>query len=192
MTARARHLRPDPIGRRLLRAAATVVQVAVVAVALAVIALPLATDYQWRTVVSGSMRPVIHPGDVILTAPMAKPLEVGDVVTFVDPIHGDGEVVHRVVGFDGEGMVLTKGDANDAVDPWALHPAEISRGVVFRVPKAGFLVEWMSSKAGIVVFLFLPSIVILVSEARVWYRFVRYGEEAFRPSAHGRHLGAPA
>src|SRR5690606_13679533 len=77
MTARARHLRPDPIGRRLLRAAATVVQVAVVAMALAVIALPLATDYQWRTVVSGSMRPVIHPGDVILTALMAKPPEVG-------------------------------------------------------------------------------------------------------------------
>ena len=90
MTARGRHLRIDPIGRRLLRTAMTVAQVAVVVVALAVIALPLATDHEWRTVVTGSMRPTIEPGDVILTAPSTEPVQVGDVVTFVDELQRGG------------------------------------------------------------------------------------------------------
>src|SRR5690554_5540837 len=190
MTARGRHLRIDPIGRRLLRTAMTVAQVAVVVVALAVIALPLATDHEWRTVVTGSMRPTIEPGDVILTAPSTEPVQVGDVVTFVDPIHGDRDVVHRVVGFDSDGMVLTKGDANDELDPWALHPDDVRGSVVVQVPKVGFAVEAMSSKVGIALSLFVPSVLILVSEVRVWYRFVRYGREAFEPVSRRRHEGA--
>lgn len=190
MTARGRHLRTEPITRRLLRAVASVGQVVLVLAALAVIGLPMATDYQWRTVVTGSMRPAIEPGDVILAAPLTEAAQVGDVVVFADP-SGDRDIVHRISGFDDDGMVITKGDANNGVDPWALAPEELTGSVVFQVPKVGFLVEAMDSKTGIVLFLVVPALAIIAAESRVWYRFIRYGKEAF-DSPQGRHAAGGA
>jgi len=190
MTARGRHLRTEPTTRRLLRAVASVGQVVLVLAALAVIGLPMATDYQWRTVVTGSMRPAIEPGDVILAAPLTEAAQVGDVVVFADP-SGDRDIVHRISGFDDDGMVITKGDANNGVDPWALAPEELTGSVVFQVPKVGFLVEAMDSKTGIVLFLVVPALAIIAAESRVWYRFIRYGKEAF-DSPQGRHAAGGA
>lgn len=190
MTARGRHLRTEPTTRRLLRAVASVGQVVLVLAALAVIGLPMATDYQWRTVVTGSMRPAIEPGDVILAAPLTEAAQVGDVVVFADP-SGDRDIVHRISGFDDDGMVITKGDANNGVDPWALAPEELTGSVVFQVPKVGFLVEAMDSKTGIVLFLVVPALAIIAVESRVWYRFIRYGKEAF-DSPQGRHAAGGA
>lgn len=190
MTARGRHLRTEPTTRRLLRAVASVGQVVLVLAALAVIGLPMATDYQWRTVVTGSMRPAIEPGDVILAAPLTEAAQVGDVVVFADP-SGDRDIVHRISGFDDDGMVITKGDANNGVDPWALAPEELTGSVVFKVPKVGFLVEAMDSKTGIVLFLVVPALAIIAVESRVWYRFIRYGKEAF-DSPQGRHAAGGA
>lgn len=189
MNDKGRHLRTEPTGRRLLRLVAPVGQVVLVLAALVVIGLPMATEYEWRTVVTGSMRPTIEPGDVVLAAPPSGEPQVGDVVVFQDPIHGDRDVVHRIVGFDSEGQVISQGDANSEVDPWTLSPFDVSGGVVFQVPKVGFLVEAMSSKGGILAFLVVPSLAILAAESRVWYRFIRYGKEAFEKAPKGRHLG---
>ncbi|MFP3915703.1 MAG: signal peptidase I [Actinomycetota bacterium] len=192
MISRGRHLRVDSTARRVLRLAAPVGQVALVLAALVVIGLPRATDYEWRTVVTGSMRPAIHPGDVVLAAPPDGPPEVGEVVLFRDPLEGDRDVVHRVVGFTADGEMVTRGDANNGVDPWTLSTLDLSGRVVFQVPRVGFVVDAMSSKAGIVIFLVVPSLAIMAAETRVWYRFIRYGKEAFEEAARGRHLGQRA
>ena len=185
MSNPGRHLRRKR--RRRHRLAAALSQAALVLVALVVAGLPMATDYQWRTVVSGSMRPTIDPGDVILVEPFTKPVEIGDLVVFRDPIDGVGDVVHRVVDKTG-GRLLTQGDANDRTDPWELDEDSILGLVALKVPKAGFLVEAAASKPGIVVFLMLPALAIMISELRVWYRFVRYGRVVFEPAPQGRHL----
>ncbi len=51
----------------------------------------------------------------------ASSLRVGDIITFQPP-GTTGNVTHRIIaistGEDGQRIYETKGDANDAVDPW--------------------------------------------------------------------------
>ncbi len=65
---------------------------------------------------------------------------VGDVITYEPPAAADvdGMVTHRIVAIGPDGIV-TKGDAEAAVDPWTLrseHPT-MSR-VAFSVPWVGW------------------------------------------------------
>ncbi|GAA2865146.1 hypothetical protein Acy02nite_13690 [Actinoplanes cyaneus] len=96
----------------------------------------------WSAVVvaSGSMRPAIRPGDVVLTAP-AHRLRVGSVVTYRKP---GRPMLHRVVGVDAHGRLITRGDANAVADA-APVPREAVTGVArWRVPYAGLPVLWMT------------------------------------------------
>jgi signal peptidase len=97
-------------------------------------------------VLTGSMRPGINPGDVVLTkrVPVTS-LHTGDIVVFMPPGQQLARV-HRIHSLEkastGGIVVTTKGDANNVIDPWH----EISmRGdayrVVFVIPKAGWLVS---------------------------------------------------
>lgn len=64
-------------------------------------------------VVSGSMEPTLHIGDMIVINTKAKDYDVGDIVTFYDK---EGSfVTHRIVSIDEEKMV-TKGDNNNKLD----------------------------------------------------------------------------
>ncbi|RLG10741.1 MAG: signal peptidase I [Thaumarchaeota archaeon] len=87
------------------------------------------------TVKSGSMKPALMVGDVILIEPV-KPedLKVGDVVVFRNPWTG-ALVVHRIVRITEEG-VYTKGDANPAIDPWSPIPSTsiVGRWTGIKIP----------------------------------------------------------
>ena len=71
---------------------------------------------------TASMSPSIDPGDVTVVTPLAvSEVTEGMVITYHIPI-GEQLVTHRVVsvehGTDGSVTVQTKGDNNDAIDPW--------------------------------------------------------------------------
>ncbi len=87
------------------------------------------------TVKSGSMRPTLEIGDVILMEPVSSSdIEVGDVIIFYKP--GTKQlIVHRVVEKTGEGL-YTKGDANPTVDWWSPLPYEdvVGRWTGFKIP----------------------------------------------------------
>jgi signal peptidase I len=107
----------------------------------------------WRTdtVLSGSMRPGMQPGDVEILRPEAtSALRVGQVVAF-HPTNQSFVVSHRVValrigsGRDRGVWITTKGDANNTADPWGsirvLSPKVwVVSGVV---PYVGFLSVWV-------------------------------------------------
>jgi signal peptidase len=79
--------------------------------------------YQTATMLTGSMAPGIVPGDVVVTTlqPVSG-IAVGDVISYHIPVEDHRVETHRVVevirGADGATAVRTKGDANEAVDPW--------------------------------------------------------------------------
>jgi signal peptidase len=108
----------------------------------------------WRieTVLSGSMQPAIHPGDLELLRPEATDdITVGQVVAFHPP-HEQITVTHRVVDVqhDNEGVwITTKGDANNAADPWGRIRVGGSRVWVVRhvVPRAGSLNTFVKEPA---------------------------------------------
>lgn len=115
---------PTPSAVRLLRRAAlAVVTVTVVAAAVALLALKLA-GWQALTVLTGSMRPTIAPGQVIVVSPVAiREVRPGDVITFTRP-NGRGTLTHRVERIalvsDGRFQVTTRGDANQAGETWRI------------------------------------------------------------------------
>jgi signal peptidase I len=159
-----------------------------VAVALVVVALPLVSKGEWRTVQTGSMEPHVAPGDVVLLAPSQDSPEVGDVVAFPDPLQPDRDVLHRVVARDEQGALVTRGDANDVDDPWTVAPSEVIGTEVVSIPKLGFLVSTVASDLGILIFLVIPALLIVFNESKVWYRYIRYGRSAFEEPLPGRHL----
>lgn len=69
--------------------------------------------YTMLEVVSGSMEPTIHVGDLIIIDTNAKDYEKDDIVTFYDV---DGSfVTHRILSINDKEMI-TKGDFNDSID----------------------------------------------------------------------------
>ena len=74
-------------------------------------------DLRFQTVLSGSMRPTLSPGDVAITqgVPMGS-VHVGDVIVFVPPTESH-PVIHRITSLH-DGVITTKGDANSVADPW--------------------------------------------------------------------------
>lgn len=185
MTRRGRH---SPKRAPALAGLPTLVLGLFVAVALAIVALPLVSKGEWRTVQTGSMEPHISAGDVVLLAASQEPPDVGDVVAFADPLQPDRDVLHRVVALDEQGGLVTRGDANDVDDPWAVAPSEIIGTEALIIPRLGFLVSTVGSDIGILVFLVVPALVIMFNESKVWYRYIRYGSAAFEETVRGRHL----
>jgi signal peptidase I len=124
----------DPAARRWAGAARSVAArvlpwavrgiVGVAIVAFAGLAVgPHVFGYRTLTMLTGSMAPEIDPGDVAVVTPLAvSEVTAGMVITYHIPVEDHHLVTHRVVsvehGPDGSVTVQTKGDANDAVDPW--------------------------------------------------------------------------
>jgi signal peptidase len=118
------------------------------AAAMAVVAVVVTfrvADLHVQTVLTGSMRPTVSPGDVAVTqgVPMAA-LRVGDAIAFYPP----GEttpVLHRIRSLETTATgieITTRGDANSVDDPWlaTLHGPTAYRLVVV-LPFIGWLTE---------------------------------------------------
>lgn len=69
--------------------------------------------YSVLEVISGSMEPTIHVGDLVIIDTKESDYKSGDIVTFVDV---DGSfVTHRLVEIK-DNYIVTKGDANESLD----------------------------------------------------------------------------
>ena len=84
---------------------------------------PHMLGYRTMTMLTASMAPEIDPGDVTIVTPIAiSEVTEGMVITYHKPIEDHSLVTHRVVSVqttpDGSVTVQTKGDANEAIDPW--------------------------------------------------------------------------
>jgi len=83
-------------------------------------------------VVSGSMSPTIHTGDLIVDDPVTRAetaeLRVGQIITFRSVTHTQ-TITHRIVGIETDetnGIAyVTKGDANSERDIDRVHPADV-------------------------------------------------------------------
>ena len=108
--------------------------------------------YSGLVVLTGSMEPVYHPGDVIFIHEQ-KDYKVRDVITF----HQHGMIVtHRIVGKDGD-TFTTQGDANNSSDE-PIKLSDIEGRVVGSVGKVGKVILFLQTPAGIIALL-----VVLVS-----------------------------
>ncbi|MDR6638436.1 signal peptidase I [Paenarthrobacter nitroguajacolicus] len=84
---------------------------------------PRVLGYQTSTMLTGSMAPLINPGDVVVTVPTPiADVKVGDIITYHIPVEDQRVETHRITEItataDGGVAVQTKGDANNGIDPW--------------------------------------------------------------------------
>jgi signal peptidase I len=134
-------------GDLLLRGVRTAALLLVVLAAVASVAAVLSGRYQARPVLSGSMRPGLPVGGVVVTerVPISS-LKVRDVIVFHRPDNPGELVVHRIIALRHHGadtVILTQGDNNQVRDPWhvTLQGATAYRAQ-FSVPWVGYLAIW--------------------------------------------------
>ena len=127
---------------------ATRALVAVAVLAFAVLAAgPHLLGYRTMTMLTASMAPGIDPGDVVLTTPIdVTDVRTGMVISYHIPIDDHRLVTHRVLTVDtspeGAVTVTTKGDANDAPDPWqATLQVDTAWQVTTVIPELGHAIE---------------------------------------------------
>src|SRR5688500_14462673 len=108
---------------------------------------PHLLGYRTMTMLTASMAPEIDPGDVIIVTPI-KVSEVteGMVITYHKPIDDHSLVTHRVISVETAGngtvTVQTKGDANQALDPWtAMLEGDTAYEVRGVIPELGHLIQ---------------------------------------------------
>ena len=110
-----------------------------------------------RIVLTGSMQPVINPGDVIITTPVSnRTPKVGDIVAYTARRFNGGEVgvfSHRIVGGDSKTGFIVKGDKNKAPDVQKPMLSDITGVVIYIIP---FIGNFLTRKA---LFLIIPTII---------------------------------
>ena len=167
--------------RTIARATTALVAGAVVACVVAYAAL-LVAGFRPVAVYSGSMRPTLAVGSLAVDRVVdARTVRVGDVITFDDPVVRGRLVTHRVVKVvpTKHGLAyLTKGDANDARDPWAIKLTDRVGKVAFDVPIAGYVLWYAHTREVRGALIVLASLLFLIAALRRIWR-----ADATRPAA---------
>lgn len=118
---------------------------------------------------TGSMLPEIQIKDVVITKKVdASKLKKGDIITFIssDPRLPDITVTHRIneVYTDpntGEIEFQTKGDNNNTVDATLAPDYTVIGKVIFKIPKLGFLQEFLVDMSGWIYVILIPCLTII-------------------------------
>lgn len=97
-------------------------------------------------VLTGSMEPSISPGDYITVVKTdVNKLEVGDVITYK---FNGATVTHKIVEI-GNDTVTTQGTANNVADD-PIDKSNIVGKYLFKIPKVGYIMSFLSSTAGLI------------------------------------------
>lgn len=123
--------------------AATALLGLVLALVAAIVVIPQARGGASLIIETGSMRPTIQPGDlVIVRAVQPETLNIGDIITYATQ---DKLITHRIIAFEGYGndrRIITQGDANNSEDA-PIQAAQV-RGVVdYTIPRIGLALPWL-------------------------------------------------
>lgn len=155
------------VGRAFLALFVALVGLAVVGVAVG--------EYQIRPVLSGSMRPGLPVGGVVVTEriPLSE-LQARDVLLFHPPDKPDEFTVHRVVELtpsEAGPVIRTQGDANDAPDPWTLTlQGTTAHRAVLSLPWVGYVAVWVHGPLGRNLTMAAGALMVLLSVARGFSR----------------------
>ncbi|MEV0493864.1 signal peptidase I [Streptomyces atratus] len=92
---------------------------------------------------SGSMRPALMPGDVVLYQPPPRDRTpaVGQIVLAQDPTRPSRLLTHRVHQVLPNNNLITKGDANSTPDSTPIRPTALQGVARLRVPWIGLPVQ---------------------------------------------------
>jgi len=108
------------------------------------IVLPALVGGMPLTVLTGSMRPHLPPGTLVVIKPVpVEEISVGDVITFQIESGKPAVATHRVIersvdSASGEVRFTTQGDANNTPDPEPVQPVQVRGKVWYAIPYLGW------------------------------------------------------
>ena len=119
------------------------------------------------TILSPSMYPTIKPGDIIVTY-KEDAYYKGDIITFVSSsnISSGKTITHRIysepIEMNGKMQYTTKGDNNPTPDSAPTNEDNVLGKVLFKIPKAGYIQQFLLSKIGWVSVILIPCLGVVV------------------------------
>lgn len=121
---------------------AWLVILAVTAILAVAVLIPRITGATPYTILTGSMRPTLPPGTLVVVRPVeADEIRPGTVITYQLKSGRPAVATHRVIGqrvnAAGEMQLRTQGDANDSPDKAWVTPAQVRGEVWYAVPLLG-------------------------------------------------------
>lgn len=146
--------------------------IATIAVAIYVMPPIITGSTKFLIVLSGSMSPLMHVGDlVVVTSVNPGDINVGDVIAHTHPRVKDDNVIitHRVVEVIEEGDLSfrTKGDANEDADPYTVDASELEGKAVFLIPFLGYFFHYArGTKIFLLLLVMVPAMLIIIDEIR--------------------------
>ena len=120
--------------------------------------------YRVFNIVSGSMEPVYHVGDLIYVQEVdPNTVQPGDVITFV--LNEDLVVAtHRVVRIDAEKQrFYTKGDANETEDGGSVHFKNLIGVPRFNIPGLGHVSDFIQKAPGLYITIAAVAVLLLLA-----------------------------
>jgi signal peptidase len=120
------------------------------------------------------MRPTFSPGDMVIVIPEpVSAVRVGQVISYQVPVGIHQVETHRVLHILHGGphpTIQTKGDANNAPDPWtATLEGNTAWRLVAVVPKLGYAVNALRSRSVRLAAIFVaPGLLALLLIAEIW------------------------
>lgn len=138
-------------------------------------ALPGFGEYKVMTVLSGSMKPTIKEGSVIVVLE-SESYKEGDVITFKSGRDAGIPTTHRIENVKVEGgevVYITKGDANPVVDISETGESDVIGKVIFNISYLGYVVEFTKTPLGFVIIIIIPAVVIIIGEIKKIYTEIK-------------------
>jgi signal peptidase len=123
----------------------------------------LSYKYKLLAVRSGSMRPAIREGSLILAIKKDN-YKKGEIIAYKI---ADNIITHRIYAIEASGgarLYTTKGDANNKPDDKPIGNNQILGKVDLIVPALGKLVLFTKTQAGFILLIIVPGTLIIYSE----------------------------
>lgn len=93
----------------------------------------LQTDMPMVSVVSGSMEPTLHVGDLLIISNASY--APGDIAVYM---RGNVQIVHRIIDVTADGKYIFRGDNNPGPDPAPVARSQLIGKVRFAIPLLGY------------------------------------------------------
>jgi signal peptidase len=94
----------------------------------------LNTQSPMVSVLSESMEPTLHVGDMIIIQ-QSNDYKIGDIVVYM---YGSKPIIHRIIDINKDNMYIIKGDNNPIPDPYPVRKTQIVGKAIAAIPIAGF------------------------------------------------------
>ena len=123
------------------------------------LALRQAYGLSLYSVQTGSMAPVLRPGDLALSVkPRAGQLDIGEIITYKNA--AGTSITHRIYSIDeASGTMITKGDNLSYPDP-PISSSQIQSKTIKAVPGAGHMLDFLHRPLGLILLVYLPALLI--------------------------------